>query len=271
MIGDSTRRTYIIWLLCLLCCCTTGIAAKDKTVKKKGAVIVTPEPDAMVYASKVQKSLPDQPEADSPNFVDLRFKEGIDVSHYQHEIDWKSVAKDGQIGYAYMKATEGASLVDDTYEYNIREARKAGLKVGSYHFFRAHISLDEQFNNMTSTVKKDMQDLIPIVDVEHTNGCSSAELVRRLKIFLERLTAYYGRKPMLYTFVNFYNKHFAGAGLDEYPLMIAFYRDAQPELSDGRKYVIWQYTSHGDVPGVDGNVDRSIMMEGFSLKDIRYK
>ena len=53
--------------------------------------------------------------------------------------------------------------------------------------------------------------------------------------------------------------------------MIAFYRDAQPELSDGRKYTIWQYTSHGDVPGVDGDVDRSMIMDGFSLLDILYK
>ena len=270
MIDDSIKRVCVPLLLALLWG-SVAMAATPKVVKKKGPVVVTPEPDVMVYASKLQKDLPDQPEADSPNFVDLRFKEGIDVSHYQHDIDWTEVARNGKIGFVYVKATEGVSLVDDTYEYNIAEARKAGLKVGSYHFFRAHLSLDEQFNNMTSTVKKEMQDLIPIVDVEHTNGCSSAQLVARLKQFLERLTQYYGRKPMIYTFVNFYNKHFAGAGLEDYPLMIAFYRDAQPELSDGRKYVIWQYTSHGDMPGVDGNVDRSVMMDGFSLKDIRYK
>ena len=73
---------------------------------------------------------------------------------------------------------------------------------------------------------------------------------------------------MLYTYVNFYNKHFIGTGLDKYPLMIAFYRDAQPELYDGKRYTIWQYSSKGQMPGIRGHVDRSIIMDDFYISDI---
>ena len=251
-------------------CCGIQTDARKKNEKKRTPVIRTPEPDPEIIFTPLHANLTPQDEVMPPADREMRWKEGIDVSHYQHTVDWQAVAR-ADIAYAYMKATEGVSLIDDQYVRNITEARKAGIKVGSYHFFRAHLSVEEQFKNMTSMVKKEEQDLLPIVDVEQTNRCSTSVLVARLKKFLELLTQHYGKKPILYTFVNFYNKHLAGRGFDDYPLMIAFYRDAQPELSDGRKYTIWQYTSHGDVPGVDGDVDRSMIMDGFSLLDILYK
>ena len=98
---------------------------------------------------------------EAPNPLAIRGgnREGIDVSHYQGFIDWQRVAREGEVGYVYIKATEGNSLQDDTYTYNISEARKAGIKVGSYHFFRANVNVDEQLANLTSLVKKEQQDL----------------------------------------------------------------------------------------------------------------
>ena len=48
--------------------------------------------------------------------------EGIDVSHYQGRIDWSRVAQTDKANYVYLKATEGANLVDDTYKFNLSEA-----------------------------------------------------------------------------------------------------------------------------------------------------
>lgn len=250
----------------------TSVAASNPEAKnkKKMPVVSTPEPDAMVKQTAKHKDLPAQKELAGVGALDFVSREGIDVSHYQGEIDWAEVARTGKVGYVFIKATEGSGLEDDMYDYNITEARKAGLKVGSYHFFRANLSVDDQFANMTSKVKREMQDIIPIIDVEHTNGVSSSELVANLKAFLQKVTQYYGRKPIIYTFVNFYNQHFAGAGLDDYPLMIAFYRDAQPELYDGRKYMIWQYSSRGEMPGIRGHVDCSMMMDGFNFNDLSF-
>ena len=56
-----------------------------------------------------------------------RYREGIDVSHYQGRIDWDQVAGSEKICYVYLKATEGATYVDDTYERNLREAKRVGL------------------------------------------------------------------------------------------------------------------------------------------------
>ena len=93
---------------------------------------------------------------------------GIDVSHYQGRIDWRTVAKSKEVGYVYIKATESNYMVDDTYEYNLTEARRNGIKAGSYHFFRPGVSAAGQFALFKRVIDKRKQDLLPLIDVEVT-------------------------------------------------------------------------------------------------------
>jgi lysozyme len=58
----------------------------------------------------------------------------VDVSHHQGHIDWEAVAHD-QITYAYMRATEGETVVDAEFDKNWAAAAAAGIKRGAYHFF----------------------------------------------------------------------------------------------------------------------------------------
>ena len=55
---------------------------------------------------------------------------GIDVSKYQGTIDWPKVANDNNLAFVYIKATEGATIVDERFATNVAEARMAGLPVG---------------------------------------------------------------------------------------------------------------------------------------------
>ncbi len=200
--------------------------------------------------------------------VNTKYREGIDVSRYQGTIDWEQVAMDN-ISYAYLKATEGTSLVDVTYRRNIKEARKYGISVGSYHFYRSNISVDEQFNNLTSTVLKEEQDLVPMIDVEVRGSVSEEKFISDLREFIERVTKHYGKKPLLYTFHNFYNKHLVNQ-FPGYHWMIARYRSDSPTLNDGTDYIMWQYTASGSVAGVRGNVDRSRIMGNFQLHQVAF-
>ncbi|MCR8981161.1 hypothetical protein NW802_15600 [Brevibacillus laterosporus] len=52
---------------------------------------------------------------------------GIDVSKWQGEIHWNQVASDG-VKYAFIKATEGTSLVDKKLKENAEGANRAELK-----------------------------------------------------------------------------------------------------------------------------------------------
>ena len=58
--------------------------------------------------------------------------------------------------------------------------------------------------------------------------------------------------------------------LDGYPLMIAMYSDEQPQLADGRDYIIWQYTCKGRLNGVKGDVDKSRLMGEHTLSELYY-
>ena len=69
-----------------------------------------------------------------PGFSDYEIV-GIDVSAHNGDIDFDRVKAEG-IEFVFIKATEGSTFKDKRFVDNVRKARKAGLKVGAYHFFR---------------------------------------------------------------------------------------------------------------------------------------
>lgn len=195
---------------------------------------------------------------------------GIDLSHYQGEVFWETVGENTKTAYVYLKATEGGDRIDDMYERNIQLAHRHGLKVGSYHFYRPKTEQARQLENFKTQCLPGEQDLIPLIDIETTGGLGGEEFRDSLFKFLELVEDAYKQKPLLYTGTNFYNKHLLGY-VDDYQLMIAQYRDREPELADGRDYIIWQYTAKGRIVGVNGYVDKSRFMGKHGLREIRFR
>ena len=65
---------------------------------------------------------------------------GIDVSHHQGRIDWEELKDNGMIDkypvrFVYIKATEGASIIDENFHDNFYQAREYGFTRGAYHFY----------------------------------------------------------------------------------------------------------------------------------------
>ncbi len=196
---------------------------------------------------------------------------GIDVSKYQGEIDWKAVASDRHIQFVYIKATEGSGMVDRMYRCNIEGARRAGLKVGSYHFFTSRSTPEAQFENYCRNVKSCEQDLIPMVDVEES-GVSTwgrAELQRNLATFMNLVKEKFGMAPLLYSQYQFYND-FLAPEFNKYYIFIARYGKQKPVLRGGGRYNIWQYSETGKVKGIVGPVDLSCFANGTSIRNITY-
>lgn len=194
---------------------------------------------------------------------------GIDVSKHNGKINWERVAADKKIQFVYIKATEGASLVDKTYRRNIAEARKNGMLVGSYHFFTSYKSPEEQYRNFKKQVKKGEQDLLPMVDVEEAGNrrAQREQLQQRLWEFMELVKADYGRYPVLYSQYKFYNDLLA-PDFNKCIIFIARYGSNVPSLRGGGKYNIWQYTERGKVDGIKGYVDLDRFENGTTLDDI---
>lgn len=74
---------------------------------------------------------------------------GVDVSSYQGDINWKVLAKQG-ISFAFIKATEGSSFLDENFKENYENAISTDLKIGVYHFF----SFDSNGNTASRQLHK---------------------------------------------------------------------------------------------------------------------
>ena len=195
--------------------------------------------------------------------------DGIDVSNYQKDINWEATARDPNIKYVYIKATEGATHKQHRYRRNLENARRHGVKVGSYHFMRTSTTIQSQFENFISMVRPDEQDLIPLLDVETREGWTIKQLQDSVMKFAQLLEEYYGCKPMIYTSSSYFN-NYLGSQFARYPLFIARYSKSEPQLYFGAKWILWQFSDRGRITGIDALVDLSRFNRGCSLKDITY-
>lgn len=192
----------------------------------------------------------------------LHAQKGIDVSHYQDSINWSRVAKNTSIEFVYVKATEGASISDKMYKYNMKKAREAGLLVGSYHVYSSRTTAYQQFANFKKTVGKTEQDLVPVLDIEAVH-CQKLYM-KRVDKLLELMENEYGVKPMIYTSEKLYNTHFAIPKYKKYHYFIANYK-REPAMA----YTVWQYTQHGKQKGVAGFVDFSKLHKKYTVETIK--
>jgi len=191
---------------------------------------------------------------------------GIDVSKYQHVIDWTSVkamsVEDIRISFAFIKATEGNINEDKYFKRNWKKAKLARLTRGAYHFFLPTKSGKTQAENFISSVDLEPGDLPPVLDVEQTYGVSSVKLRQRVKVWLDTVEDYYGVKPIIYTNVDFYKQHL-DEDFDDYPLWVAHYiKKGKPRIY--RDWHFWQYSETGRVNGIISKVDFNVF-NGDSL------
>ena len=128
---------------------------------------------------------------------------GIDISHYQGDIDWlelmQSRLTDYPIEFVFMKATEGGDHGDDTFARNFSEAGKHGFIRGAYHFFSPKTDPLKQADFFIRTVQLIPGDLPPVLDVETIGKSTPHDLRIAVKTWLDRIESHYGVKPILYT------------------------------------------------------------------------
>lgn len=196
--------------------------------------------------------------------------DGIDVSNYQKDIDWRTTAKDDNIKFVYIKATEGATHKQHRYRRNIENARRHGIKVGSYHFMTTTASVQSQFENFISVALPEEQDLVPLLDVEKRGGWTIKQLQDSVMKFAILLEQHYGCKPMIYASSSYFN-NYLGSQFAHYPLFIARYAKSEPSLYYGAKWILWQFSDRGRIDGIDALVDLSRFNRGYSVKDITYR
>ncbi len=182
---------------------------------------------------------------------------GIDISSHQEFIHWPAVKamklQKIQVNFVFIKATEGLNDADKQFKYNWAEAKKDSITRGAYHFFLATKSGKAQAENFMAAVKLNKGDLPPVLDIEELYGVSPDAMRARVLEFLEAVEARYKLRPVIYTYLDFYEK-FLGKDFDEYPLWVANYDEKlKPKIK--RNWLFWQHSDRGRVNGITTGVD----------------
>ncbi len=170
--------------------------------------------------------------------------------------------QDIQVGFAFIKATEGNNLVDPFFKRNWQKTKEAGMIRGAYHFFNPKKDGKAQAQHFIERVQLESGDLPPVLDIEKGWNLPVAKVQAELQTWLNTTEQAYGVKPIIYTYVTFYEKYLKGK-FDDYPLWIAhYYQQDNPRI--GRPWHFWQHSEKGRVNGIVSNVDFNVF-NGDSL------
>lgn len=186
------------------------------------------------------------------------FLHGIDVSEWQGRIDFEQVKANG-IRIVYIKATEGRDYVDPDFERNYRDAEKAGLAIGFYHYVTARNEEESRAEArfFASRIRDKKQHVKPAMDFETFGDLTIADIREIAQRFLSALEEETGHIPVLYSDASNASDRFADDSFRRYPLWIADYGVSRPDMENPwRRFSGWQYTDRGRVHGIAGNVDR---------------
>jgi lysozyme len=218
-----------------------------------------PFADRKIHARRFGDAKPINFGKQSPRHLPVH---GVDVSRWQGDIDWPRLRAHGA-NFAYIKATDGGDHLDPMFKKNWRAADEAGLRRGAYHFFYWCRTGGEQADWFIRNVPKVANALPPVIDVEW-NGesrCrkrpSRERVLEKMQVFMDKLEAHYGQRPVIYTAPDFYEDNLQGAFPNHHFWLRAVAQHPR-KVYPGRKWVFWQYSGSGLSKGVSGRIDLNV-------------
>ncbi len=185
---------------------------------------------------------------------------GIDLSRYQTSVDWTAAQRAG-VNFAYIKATEGGDRVDPLFQTHWQGATAARVRPGAFHFYYFCTSAAVQARWFIANVPRVAGALPPVLDVEWnpqsptcTRRPDPATVRSEIGIFLDIVGRHYGQRPVVYAPLEFWKDNNLSDITDEE----FWLRSTAGHPSDtypGARWVFWQYSGTGLVPGIAGPVD----------------
>lgn len=198
-------------------------------------------------------------------------EQGIDVSEWNGDINWKKVKAAG-IDFAIIRVayrgygSSGVLVEDASYKENITEAQAAGIPVGVYIFSQATNTKEAQdeANYILNRIKNYNIDLPVVLDFEYASDAdgltgrlyeanlTAKEATDVCMAFCKTVSAA-GYTPMVYANADMLKNNLNAQTISSsYPVWLAHYTNRTDYTGD---YDFWQYTSTGKVDGISGNVD----------------
>lgn len=194
---------------------------------------------------------------------------GIDVSAWQGDIAWATVADYG-MDFAILRITEAGNVIDSKFERNFAGCEQYGIPVGVYKYSYAMnvAEVQSEARKVVSVLNGRKIQFPVFLDLEWNNQrVLGAEGVHKLAEAFEKIITAAGYKFGIYCNVDWYNTMIC-SHLKKYDFWIARY----PSNDDGWLQerlrpdfgVGWQYSSKAKIPGISGNVDRNVFYKDYT-------
>lgn len=181
-------------------------------------------------------------------------RNGIDISQYQGDINFDELK--GNTDFAMVRTSYGGFYEDEKYRQNIEGLERIEVPYGLYHFSYASNSEEakkeaESFVNLIKQYKPLYPVAVDIESSEATENLSANEVVDIAKTFCETVeeAGYY---VIIYSNLYFFNTKLNSDELNRYDKWLAQWT-SKPTFD--RPFGMWQYSSSGSKPGINGNVD----------------
>ena len=192
---------------------------------------------------------------------------GIDVSNFQGTIDWNQVKAAG-IEFAILKVGPVYGKPDSTFERNATECERLGIPYGVYYYSYARSVADANKeadrtlawlggHHPSLPVYYDLEDNYILQDPNF----SKDKLAQIAQTFCNRMEAV-GFKSGIYANLNWFNNYLNSPSLSGYDHWIAQYNW---RCDYAVSYSFWQYSSRGNVPGINGSCDMNYCFNGSLL------
>lgn len=262
-----------------------------KSIKKimslllAGTMLVTPITASAFTGSS---NFMDKTYTHQDRFVSSGIQQGIDVSYHNGTLDWSTIKAAG-VDFAILRAAyrgygdEGTLVRDAKFAEYMQGAMSQGIPVGAYIYSQAITTAEavQEANYILNIVRGYSLDLPIVFDYEFAgvktgrlDSAWSSGKLNKSKMTDIALAFCDTIKNAGYDAMVYANKTFLSKNLDHevienagYDVWLAHYTTNTNYTGD---YKIWQYTSSGKIPGIEGKrFDCNFMYSGtisMSLK-----
>ena len=197
---------------------------------------------------------------------------GIDVSAWQKNIDWKTVADYG-MGFAILRITEAGNVTDNYFEKNYAACQEYNIPTGVYKYSYAMTitEIESEAQKIISVLAGRKLQFPVWLDLEWNNQrILGAESLHKMTEAFEKIIVNAGYKFGIYCNVDWYENVIC-SHLKKYEFWVARY----PQNDNGTLQerlrpdfgVGWQYSSKAKIPGITGVVDRNVFYKDYEGED----
>ena len=189
-------------------------------------------------------------------------KKGIDISHHQGDIDFDSLK--GNIDFAMVRTSYGSFYEDKKYKQNIKGLERINVPYGFYHFSYATSveSAKKEAKGFINIIKKYNPTYPIVIDIEWSNRTENvrADTLISITDTICSMIEKAGYYAMIYANLDYFNNKLNDSRLDKYDKWLAEWK-SNPTYK--KSFGIWQYSSKGQIPGINGNVDLNISYKDY--------